>query len=407
MEQITQLIGRESGLDDVARKLYEFARAQGTPVVGALHLTCADEAEIECAEAFQHSFTDHLLPSLKFGERASFRLANLGARYEWGAVGVADDHYSTRAASEAFKLMVIKVNSHVCVDRTDRGLRFGRMSRYDIESTFCGALHHMLGGGRLPFADHLREAFSSEGLDRVALLNDAATVNPEHRSGFAALVNARIQARRVAFDIRERHPITPTLCVVVPCVTLNRPQKDTEVVCGVYRIDWRGSDVEADYTGLGDDPSAYRLITDQGPVRVEDDNVGTIRRARDHRGLVLELWLRAQGVTPGEGDSPLALIPSLADAVRGEAVEATGEAGEPAAALKRRLTTLARHDPVPSAILLFALGLAGAHHLFRAHRLARGAAGEQAARAIIGEVHDEVDRFTAEEAAQALQQLSG
>jgi hypothetical protein len=122
---------------------------------------------------------------------------------------------------------------------------------------------------------------------------------------------------------------------------------------------------------------------------------------------VLELWLRTQGVTPGEGDSPLALIPSLAEAVRGEAADATAKIDEPAAALKHRLTTLARHEPVPTAILLFALGLAGAHHLFRAHRLARGAAGELAARAIIGEVHDEVDRFTAEEAAQALEQLSG
>jgi hypothetical protein len=367
-----------------------------------MHITCADESEIECAEAFQHSFTDHLLPSLKVGERASFRLANLGARYEWGAAGVAEDHYSTRAASNGYKLMVVKVNSHVAVDQGAEGLKFGHLNRYEIESAFCGALHHTLGGGPLPFADDLREAFASEGLDRIAILNDPEKVSPREKRGFAAVVNALLQSRRVAFDIRERSPRTPTLFLVVPCVTLNREGKDTEAICGVYRIDWRGERVRAEYTGLGDDPGAYRLIEDEVPMRIEDDQLGTVRPARDHRRLVLEMLLRDRGIESGEGDAPVALIPSLAG---GAAARDAG--GEPAEVLRRRIAMLSKRDPVPAAIVLFGLGLAGPHHLFRAHRLVRGQAGEHAAREILGEFHGAVERFSAEEAAAALRQFGG
>ena len=31
------------------------------------------------------------------------------------------------------KLMLVKINSHVCAERSDRGQRFGRMVRYDSE----------------------------------------------------------------------------------------------------------------------------------------------------------------------------------------------------------------------------------------------------------------------------------
>ena len=107
---------------------------------------------------FQQGDNRKLHGEREFGERSVFRLANLGARYEWGAVHVAEEHYSTSAARNDFKLMVVKVNSHVCVEPKTEGHDFGRMQRYDSESTYCGALHALLAGGRLPFAGDLSEA---------------------------------------------------------------------------------------------------------------------------------------------------------------------------------------------------------------------------------------------------------
>jgi hypothetical protein len=396
------MVGRENDLDDVARSLYEFARDQGAPVIGALLLTCADESELECKEAMRNSFTEHVLPNLKAGERSSFRLANLGARYEWGSAAVVDEHFSLAVENNTRKLLVFKLNSHVCVDRTHEGLRFGRMLRYDHQSTFCGALHHLLDDGHLPFTGQLRESFGSEGLDRLDALRDPERVPATENSLFVAVVNARLQARKAMVDLQARAPRTPTSYLILPCVTLNRQLKDTEIVCGMYRVDWTGDEIRADYSGLGDDPTRYRLKSDTGRLRIEDDGWSETRPVRNHRELVLEEWMRKQGIDAGSETE--VVIPSLAGRTGSDAET---EAHDPRESLKRCVTELAREDPVPAAIVAYARGVAAVHHLFRAHRLARGAAGEQAAREILGEIHASVGQMSAEEASEALRRLTG
>ena len=74
MDRITRLLGREADVDEVGRALY------------------ADAAEI----------------------RASLVGLNLGGRYERGAVSIAQQHYTTAAPEKGFKLLVVKINSHVC-----------------------------------------------------------------------------------------------------------------------------------------------------------------------------------------------------------------------------------------------------------------------------------------------------
>ena len=54
-------------------------------------------------------------------------------------MAIAEDHYSTGEAAGAFKLMIVKINSHVCAESTADGRRFGRMRRDDTESVYCGA----------------------------------------------------------------------------------------------------------------------------------------------------------------------------------------------------------------------------------------------------------------------------
>jgi hypothetical protein len=270
VEQLLDLIGRESDVDEVARTLHMIANDLQAPAVGAMQVTCSDESERECVDAFRDNVVEHLLPSLKFAERAHFRVANLGGRYEQGAVAIAEDHYSTRIAADAFKLLMVKINSHVCAESSAEGPRFGRMRRYDTESVFCGALHAMMDGSELPAAKELRALFGSGGKDRLAMLLDEKRVEPDYRSLFAAVVNARLQAERAVEDVRCCTQDSPTFFLVLPCVTLNRKGKDTEIVCGVWQLDRRTDDPKDDYQGLGDDPTAYRLTTDRDRLHLED-----------------------------------------------------------------------------------------------------------------------------------------
>ena len=270
MERLLDLIGRERDVDEVARTLYTVADELRAPVVGAMQVTCSDESERECIDAFQSNVVEHLLPSLKFGTRSRFRLANLGGRYERGAVAIAEDHYSTGEAAGAFKLLVVKVNSHVCAESTADGRRFGRMRRYDTESVYCGALHALMDGSELPFAKELGERFRSGGKDRLEILLDKTRVEPDYRSLFAAVVNARLQVEGAVDDIREFSPHTPTFFLLLPCVTLNRKSKDTEIVCGAWQVDRRSNEPVNVYRGLGDDPSAYRLSIDRGQILLDE-----------------------------------------------------------------------------------------------------------------------------------------
>lgn len=90
MERLIRLLGFEAGLADIDLALRYHVEEERPAAVGALLVTCADESERECSEVFQKAFVDHLLPAIKFWTRAPFRCSNLGGRYEWGALPIAD-----------------------------------------------------------------------------------------------------------------------------------------------------------------------------------------------------------------------------------------------------------------------------------------------------------------------------
>ncbi|MGD8452391.1 MAG: hypothetical protein PVJ57_11280 [Phycisphaerae bacterium] len=272
-DALVQLLGREHRLHDVNLALRRYIRDLDAPVVGALHVTCADESEWECIDSFQRSFVAEMLPDLKFARKAPFRLSNLGARYEWGALPVAEHHYATPESRSTFKALLVKLNAHVAVDGFGEQSCYGRMQRYDTHSTACGALHALMAGNDNPSLRDLREAFEEEGIDRLALLADDQRVDPAQRSLFVALINARRQTARVLREIAEHVPASPTFYVVASCVTLNRPAEDTELLCGLALVDHRTGEQTAEYIGLGDDPTRYR-VTYEGPtLMVHDDNL--------------------------------------------------------------------------------------------------------------------------------------
>ncbi len=272
MTRLKDVIGVEGELARIGGALRQFAQDLGAPVTGACHVMCADETELECAGAFQHWFVREIVPELKPDVRAPFRTVNLGGRYEWGSVRIAEDHFATAAAHQAFKLLVLKINAHTAVHLSANGPEYGYLQRYGRRSSCCGALSGLFGDSQLPAVEELRETLRSDGQDRVAVLGDSSVVPPRHRSLFTAVTSARLQAQRAVRDIQEYEPKSPTVFLVLPCVTINRPGPDTELVVGQYGVDRTGKVAEVKYRGLGDAPAKYRLRLDQGQATIEDDH---------------------------------------------------------------------------------------------------------------------------------------
>ena len=398
MDDLFQLVGRERSLHEVARTVRGQVQELHAPVAGAFLVTCSDESEAECAEAFQRNLVTDLLPSLKFAYKSAFRTATLGAWYEWGAVRVAEEHYATAESAQAFKVMVVKLNSHVSVESGAGGHRFGRMQRYQGESSYCGLLHALLDDLQgLPAVERVREAFLSEGKDRLGMLRDPGCVEPGLRPLFAAVANARLQTRRIMLDVQDHQPHTPTVFLILPCVTFNRERADSELLCGAYTADFRGPDPVFHYAGLGDDPSRYRLGSVAGRLEIRDTEDEQPRTARDHRVLVALAWQAAGGPAPPSDER----IHQLATRARREP-----HAGPHVKAiLEGLLVALGEVAPIPAAVLLFASGMAGIYHVFRAHRLAGSDPRRADAEHIMRDVQQNLDRMSDEDAHRALEVL--
>ena len=84
MDRLRDLVGVERSVTGVSQALHLAVAERRPPTVGAMHITCADESENECVQAFLKGFVQYVVPPLKFGERSAVRIANLGGRYEWG-----------------------------------------------------------------------------------------------------------------------------------------------------------------------------------------------------------------------------------------------------------------------------------------------------------------------------------
>ena len=408
MERLHQLVGNERSLTEVAQALHFSALSLSPGTVGAMLVTCADESEYECVEAFHRGLVQYLLPSFKFARRSALRLANLGGRYEWGAIRTAEQHFSAAAPRDTFTLMLIKINAHVaCEDLgVSRGpsalgeLRFGTWKRYDTDSPCCGALTALLKGADEPYATDLREAFRSESRDRLATLLNEQEVDSRHRLLFAAMVSARLQARKAVLDIQDYVPVNPTCFLVMPCVTLNRHGRDSEIVCGLYSIDGREGGSDATYFGLEDDPAAYKVDMRNGRLSVSDEDSASVRTGRDHRLLARQAWERQAA--------------STAEVLEDERLQRTRRDVErnlhrqhhhAKMLLRTALPVLAQLAPVPVALLMFAEGAVGIHHAFRIHHLMQELEDSDEAVAILDEIHDSIDSLEPDRAEALIELL--
>lgn len=264
---LRDLIGVEERIDAVNLALRAFAREMRPPVIGAYQISCSDESEGEWVSSFDTHFVRDLLPELKFLKKSAFRTANLGARYEQGALAIAEDHYAGAVAEGQCKLLVVKVHSHVAVVDRDGAPQFGEMVRYGQESAYCGALRALLLGKDTGYTRALYHTFCMGGLDRLAILRAPDRVSPEYQPLFAAIVNTLLQGERVRADILAHKPQSDTVYAIASSVTLNRAVHDTELLCGITLVACR-DDVELARASLGDDPGEYAVTTALGKLRV-------------------------------------------------------------------------------------------------------------------------------------------
>jgi hypothetical protein len=224
-------------------------------------------------------------------------------------------------------------------------------------------------------------------------------VHPRWKSLFAAVVNARLQARRAVLDIQHYRPASPTCYLVVPCVTLNRSQRDTELVVGVYGADCREPDLEAKYVGLGDDPAAYVLEEHRGLLQIRDDRLHEEREVRDHRELVGHISRQFEH-PPLRDPADHHEIVRLVTQGKQKGPDVSTEM------LTALLGTLAIAAPISTALELFICGACGVHHVYQAYRLAHGIGTEHDARVILDDALARLDRLPPAEAQRLVETLA-
>ena len=170
---------------------------------------------------------------------------------------------------------------------------------------------------------------------------------------------------------------------------MNRHEQDIEIVCGVYAVDGRERERAVTYSGLGDDPTAYRIERADHSFRVTDDQVGVTRPGRNHRQMV-----RAHVPLL---DYTRALRDERLDRVRRDIQQNRHQARRNARTLlKIAVPIYAEIVPIQAAAFAFAHGLAGIHHACAVHTLADKQKGAVQARLILEEVYDHLDDGRAE-----------
>ena len=387
-------VGREAHMGDLGRAIVRVVATARPANVASLHVTCSDGLERLCAKTFHDTVArDITVPADR--EWAPLRTANLGGRYEWGSGGVGFSHF----VSAPPNMMVVQINSHVGVIREARSLRFGTHERSGRMSPVCGAISMVLADRKGPFATEMREALNSEGLDRIALLNDPTSVHPDYKYLYGAIVNARVQARRALLDLArplEAGEVGSDLLLVLAAVTFNQRGADHELMVGYYagKRDPDGV-MQAIWCGLGDNQLKYQYAFDLAGVKVSQPGPQK-RQARGtarHRELPVEELaeqleeLRAlpdedtttdRVEAPSESDAPPVQLDPHSLSVLDQVDALLNDSDHPwtSLAVKGACIALTEALAVPAVLTLFAGGALAANHAFRMQRIARGGGHE-------------------------------
>jgi len=145
----------------------------------------------------------------------------------------------------------------------------------------CIFLRRWLSGAR--GFELLEDLLRFDGLDRKALLLEPDRFPPEHLDLIAAMVLARCQARLAALEAAALSDRAHAGLLVSCGVGL---ASGRVLMGGAYWFGPRPPGAPAEWLGVGDDPSRYRIESKDGQWRLLEDGDLEIVPARDHRARI-------------------------------------------------------------------------------------------------------------------------
>jgi len=394
--ELEALVGREGRLGGIGRAKVTVVRRLGAQHVSTLHVTCSDGLEKKATKSYVDTVVRDLTNA---GERdwAPLRTANLGARYEWASGPVAFSHFRGEGSSAA----LIKINTHVGVDRSASQPTFGFFDRGGRRSATCGALSMLLGGHDEPFIHELEELFGSGGIDRLALLRDPAVTPPDLAPLFAAVLQGRLQARRALLDNVETANDGlpgPDHLLIVASVTINQKQSDHELLIGFYAGERNPQGrLVMTWCGLPDDPRELHYECHHHGVHISAADQGTrpARGAFDHRSLIADRYHEREPLSLN--DQATAALDDLHQKLNDPAHPWTG------LAIKGSALALGELLPIPALLALFAGGALEVNHAFKLSRIAHGHAKPHEVDALLHDAADDLATSKPEEARATLE----
>ncbi|MCR4318589.1 MAG: hypothetical protein NUW37_19785 [Planctomycetes bacterium] len=308
-EAVQKCVGREMPLKDWRGQLASWVQSFRAKNVGAHLITCSDESERENTNAFNEIIADTILPKLKQGLSSPFRTANLGSRYEWYSIRIAEDHFA--GFSKDPKLMLISFCSHAGKYTLDDRPAFGQFFRYSTPSSACGAINAFLSGSHLPFTIDYDAALGMFGVDRKSMLLNPKVVRERHKSLYTAIATTGLQTMMLLIDIFDYAEQTQTMYLITNVVTINQPGEDTCIVCGLHLAEKSEGAMDVRYFGIGDDPSRYRIADKGGLVTItRADGFVDFAERIDPREVALS-YLRPSVNLSAGGRSALRKLTSL------------------------------------------------------------------------------------------------
>ena len=426
--ELAERIGKETRLGDVDRATVRVAGRLRKPSVTTLHVTCSDGLEHGTTATFRNIVSRDLTQAAA-RNWAPLRTANLGGRYEWGSSAVALSHFQDVGES----LAIVKVNSHVGVQRGHGEPTFGHYDRTGNQSGTCGALTMLLQGSSAAFLQDIELIFESEGKDRHALLLDPDVLDPALRMLYVAVVQARLEARRALLDLAQLES-GPDALLVVSAVTFNQQLHDHELLVGFYAGERESAgQLHNVWCGLPDDPRAIAYaqtprgvqltvrtaaemappespVAAPAPTEVPPAPVAAppapkpptrvARGPREHRALPAEHYF-ATKANPAAKTAP-------ASAQGLELLEALDKRlNDPehpwtSLAIKGACLGLGEVLAVPALLTLFAGGALELHHAFQLHKVAAGKADEDEVQELLDDAADDLAARSPEEARELL-----
>ncbi len=255
-KRIRAVIGRETPLFRTNVLLAALVRYFACDRVGALHVTCTDEAEQDSRVRFARSGVGLMLPALSEGRGSAVVTSNRGGCYEPGSLSIAARHFDGGGTLA----LIARLQSHCGVMEKEGRRVYGCMDRYGRESHCCGALRAVLEGDHaIPRIADVAATLSGRDLDEIRGCGEAA------RPLLVAVLQARTQVERALAEARTL--AFEGVAVFFGSVHLNGLSDPSEIPVVLSVIDRRGGESASWEIGLS---SAIASLT------VEESREGTV-----------------------------------------------------------------------------------------------------------------------------------